>query len=96
MFAVLFVTLFFMLISSKISSPLKALPDKIIYISCSPQTLARDVGVLVGSLRYENGQIVRAGETSSSDYAISSVGVYDMFAQTKHVETLICLSRKTN
>ena len=72
----------------------KALPDKIIYISCSPQTLARDVGVLVGSLRYENGQIVRAGETSSSDYAISSVGVYDMFAQTKHVECVVSLSGK--
>ena len=64
-------------------------PDRILYISCSPQTLARDVGLLTGTL-------VRDGEKlSKSDgngvYVLSSVQPYDMFPQTKHIETLVCL-----
>lgn len=68
-------------------------PDRILYISCSPQTLARDVGLLTGTL-------VRDGEKlSKSDgnglYVLSSVQPYDMFPQTKHIETLVCLSKKS-
>ncbi len=77
-------------------SALENKPDTIIYISCSPQTLARDVGVLVGSLKYENGQLINLSAGFSPNYDVNFVGVYDMFPQTKHVETLICLSRKTN
>ena len=77
-------------------SALENKPDTIIYISCSPQTLARDVGVLIGSLKYENGQLINLSAGFSPNYTIDFVGVYDMFPQTKHVETLICLSRKTN
>ena len=67
-------------------------PDRILYISCSPQTLARDVGLLTGTL-------VRDGEKlSKSDgngvYVLSSVQPYDMFPQTKHIETLVVLSHK--
>ena len=68
-------------------------PDRILYISCSPQTLARDVGLLTGTL-------VRDGEKlSKSDgngvYVLTSVQPYDMFPQTKHIETLVCLSKKS-
>ena len=30
----------------------------------------------------------------SSDYKVDSVKVYDMFPQTVHVETIVCLSRR--
>ena len=70
-----------------------AKPDRIIYISCSPQTLARDVGVIEGTLRFEDGKLVNDRLSIDPDYEISFVGVYDIFAQTKHVET-VCLLRK--
>ena len=77
-------------------SALENKPDTIIYISCSPQTLARDVGVLVGSLKYENGQIINLSADFSPNYTIDFVGVYDMFPQTKHVETCVSLRKKEN
>lgn len=61
---------------SVLSSLLTAKPDRIIYISCNPATLARDVNLLL------------------SQYEIQSVTPYDMFPHTKHVETLLTLSRK--
>lgn len=54
----------------------KANPDKIIYVSCDPATLARDVKRL-GALGY---QFVEGTPV-------------DMFPHTKHVETVVLLSR---
>jgi len=64
--------------------------DSIIYCSCSPQTLARDIGYLLGTLD-ESGKIIK---NFSTEYEISYVQPYDMFPQTKHVETLVCLTKK--
>lgn len=69
-------------------------PDQIVYISCSPQTLARDVGLIVGSLKASENGAVEICKAFSPAYNIDSVAVYDMFPQTKHVETLVCLSRQ--
>ena len=69
-------------------------PQKIVYISCSPQTLARDVGLLTDTLKRENGELIK-NETPNPIYEIIEVKPYDMFPQTKHVETLVCLSKKT-
>lgn len=69
-------------------------PDEIIYVSCSPQTLARDVGFLTGRLKYENERLINLSEDFSSKYDVKYVGVYDMFPQTKHVETLVLLKRR--
>lgn len=55
---------------------LKAQPVKIIYISCNPATLARDLATL------------------KQNYSISLIQPYDMFPNTSHIETLVCLDRK--
>ncbi len=67
--------------------------DKIIYVSCKPSTLARDVGLLVGSLKVVDGEIKRS-EDYSPRYSVASVRPFDMFANTKHVESVVCLTRK--
>jgi tRNA/tmRNA/rRNA uracil-C5-methylase (TrmA/RlmC/RlmD family) len=59
-----------------LSALLSALPDQIIYVSCNPATLARDVNLLLDK------------------YEPASITPYDMFPNTKHIETLICLKRK--
>ena len=75
---------------------LKAMRDsnasQIIYCSCSPQSLARDIGILLGTVD-EQGRIVK---NSNPNYEISSIQPYDMFPNTKHVESLVCLQRQTN
>ena len=55
---------------------LNSLPDKIIYVSCNPATLARDLKKL------------------SVAYSVARVKLFDMFPQTKHVESLVCLVKK--
>ena len=76
--------------------------EKITYISCNPSTLARDLGILTGKLIEVGGELVKNpayedkadGETLEGYYAIERIQPYDMFPQTKHVETLVCLARK--
>lgn len=67
--------------------------DKIVYVSCKPSTLARDVGLLMGTLEFDGREIKRA-ENPVYRYEIESVQPFDMFPQTKHVETLVVLSKK--
>ncbi|MBQ8344521.1 MAG: 23S rRNA (uracil(1939)-C(5))-methyltransferase RlmD [Clostridia bacterium] len=62
-----------------IDTLLRLKPSKIVYVSCNPDTMARDINLL------------------SSEYEISSpVSVYNMFPRTSHVESVVCLARKTN
>ena len=85
---------------SVINSVLKARPKKIVYISCNPATLARDVGLLCGTLKYDGKQLVKQSscqnrqDDDSCAYEIEFIEPYDMFPQTKHIETLVCLNKK--
>lgn len=49
-------------------------PEKIIYVSCSPPTLARDLSLLAGS-----------------GYSVFRAGLFDMFPQTYHIESIVGL-----
>lgn len=59
-----------------ISTILEVTPNKIIYISCNPATLSRDLKLL------------------SDKYNILSITPYDMFPQTKHLESVTVLNLK--
>ena len=78
---------------SVVKAILRAEADKVILISCNPATLARDMGILTGTLIERDGELIKC-ENAASPYEIVSITPFDMFPQTPHVETLVVLSRK--
>ncbi len=84
---------------SVVRAVLKSGADRVVLVSCNPATLARDLGLLCGSLTEVDGQLVKNPDFDAGGlkgyYIIESVTPFDMFPQTKHVETLVVLSRKT-
>ena len=54
-------------------------PDRIVYVSCNPSTLARDLKYLCGK---------------DAGYEVKEVQPVDMFPWTGHVETVVLMSRK--
>jgi 23S rRNA (uracil1939-C5)-methyltransferase len=59
---------------------------EIVYLSCDPSTLARDLAVLTGSPR-----MPKEISAPSIRYEITEMHLFDLFPQTFHVETLVRL-----
>lgn len=63
-----------------LSSLLKTEPKRIVYISCDPETMARDLGILTEQKRYQ----------------VKRIQPVDMFPFTEHVESCVLLERVSN
>jgi 23S rRNA (uracil1939-C5)-methyltransferase len=61
---------------------------EILYLSCDPATLARDLAVLTGSERKTPTEVSPAHR-----YEIAEVHLFDLFPQTFHIETLVRLRK---
>lgn len=55
---------------------LKLAPERIVYISCAPQTQLRDLNYL-----------------TSGGYKVANISAFDLFPMTKHVETIVLLTK---
>jgi 23S rRNA (uracil1939-C5)-methyltransferase len=62
--------------------------DEIVYLSCDPSTLARDLAILTISSRRPKEIPVPANR-----YEITEMHLFDLFSQTFHIETLVRLRR---
>lgn len=65
-----------------LNSLLKLKPERVIYISCGPESLKRDLEYL---LRPKHGKRL---------YRVEKIQPVDMFPMTKHVETVVLLSQQ--
>ena len=61
---------------------------EIVYLSCDPATLARDLAVLTGSPKSKP----QPG-AATPRYEVAEVSLFDLFPQTYHLETLVRLRR---
>ena len=68
-------------IEQKLASYLsgEGVPDVLIYLSCDPSTLVRDLKIIL----------------SKGCYEIETIVPFDMFPRTKHIETAVLLKKKT-
>jgi len=62
--------------------------SEIVYLSCDPSTLARDLAVLTNSSRKP-----KEIPASNHHYEITEMHLFDLFPQTFHIETLVRLRR---
>lgn len=63
-------------------------PREIVYVSCDPSTLARDLAVLAGTAKS-----TQVSKDSRARYEIVSLDLFELFPQTFHIETLVRLRR---
>ncbi len=65
-------------------------PSRIVYISCNPETLARDLRYLTGAWRKTK---VASAKGKENGYRVMEITPVDMFPFTGHVETVCLLSK---
>lgn len=63
-----------------LDSLIKMSPKTVVYVSCNPETLARDLDYV----------------TKNSNYKIRKIQPVDMFPHTAHVETIVLLQKKNS
>ena len=61
-----------------LDSVIKLAPERIVYISCGPESLARDLDYIV----------------KNSEYKVEKITPVDMFPCTEHVECIACIQRE--
>ena len=58
-------------------SLIKMSPERVVYVSCNPETLARDLRFL----------------TDNSDYKVNKIQPVDMFPHTEHIECAVLITK---
>ncbi|MEZ4537249.1 MAG: RNA methyltransferase [Cyanobacteriota/Melainabacteria group bacterium] len=84
---------------SVLNSVLKLAPEHLIYVSCNPTTLARDLKLLEAGLTRDecsDGEEKEEEKISRSGYKTLRVTPIDMFPQTYHVESVASLKRSNS
>ena len=56
-------------------------PEKFVYVSCNPATLARDLNTII---------------STDPSYKVKKIQPFDMFPRTTHVECVVLLSKEKN
>ena len=74
---------------------LRLRPERIVYVSCNPETLARDLDYLTRTEQVRSGKEGgKNGKRQGDGYRVIEMTPVDMFPFTEHVETVCLLGRR--
>ena len=67
--------------------------DRVLYVSCNPESLAADVAALV-SAKGEGSDSAFGGQRGGGTHEVTAAAVFDQFPYTDHIECGLLLERK--